>query len=87
MERVLTAPRPGNMTAGGPLGVLARLARKISGMIERDRSRRGLLHLSDRDLRDIAVTRRELGSPAAFGSSRDLSDRLAQRSGSRSGPW
>jgi len=87
MEHILTAAHPGTNPAARARGLLARLARQISGMIARGRSRRGILRLSDRDLRDIAVTRKDLGPAAGFGSSRDLSDRLARQSGCRAGTW
>lgn len=87
MEQVLTVAHTGTAKAGGAQDILARPARRISTIIARGRSRRAILRLSDRDLRDIAVTRGDLGALAGLGTSRDLSDRLARRSGCRTGTW
>src|SRR5690606_41582244 len=42
MEHILTASHPGTNPAAPARGLLARLARQISGMIARGRSRRGI---------------------------------------------
>lgn len=87
MEQVLTVAHIGAAKAGRTFGILDWLARRISVVISRSRSRRGIMRLSDRDLRDIGVMRTNLGPAAGFGGSRDLSERLARQSGSRSGTW